>query len=102
MPKKKIKELPLEELCKKVDDWFDDVMVNRFHFNGDITKEKDIKKFLKTKKIRIYVVFEGPNKEIERYCIEHKHKLKYVGVLNKKDFTFSEEDVNDIQNKNKV
>lgn len=92
----------LEDLFKRVDEWFDDVMINRFHFKGDITKEKDIKKFLKIKKIRIYVEFKGTNEEIERYCIEHKYKLKYVGVINKKDFTFSEEDVNDIQNKNEV
>ena len=89
----------LEDLSKRVDEWFDDVMINRFHFKGDITKEKDVKKFLKIKKIRLYAVF---NNEIDRFCIEHKNKLKYVGVMNKKDFTFSEEDVNDIQNKNKV
>ena len=91
----------LEELYKRVDELFDDVMVNRFHFKGDITKEKDVKKFLKIKKIRVYINYHDA-KTMEHYCIEHKNKLKYIGIADTKEFVFTEVDINDLQDTNKV
>ena len=80
----------LEELFKRVDEWFDDLMINKFHFKGDITKEKDIKKFLKTKKISITAERDINNQEKYTYIITYKYKPKYKLVVDEKEMTFED------------
>lgn len=87
------------ELAEKIDDWFINVIVNRFNYKGKIgelqgAEGKELRKFFKLKKIRI--VLEGnKEKENDRFIIEHKYKPKYVLVVDYKNLEFWEEKSNE-------
>ena len=86
-----------QELANGADKWFEDVIFNRFNYKGnpeDINdpQGKNIKKFLKLKKIHISVE-ANEEKGIDKIIINHKFKPKYVLIIDYKNLTLKEETV---------
>ena len=79
-----------EALTEYVDLWFDALMRNTFHYKGDLNKEKDIKKFLKIKKISITAERDVKEQDKFTYIILHKYKEKYRIVVDEEQMTFEE------------
>ena len=76
-------------LNNAVDKWFMDIVVNKFHFKGDINNEEEIKKFLKIKKIHI-VSERNPKHNTETILLHHisNNKIKYECNIDYINLTF--------------